>query len=126
MDRNDLIVLCLLGASLGLFSGGAKAQSWDTTDKALAGVALTALAVDWGQTRYIAQHPEKYKELNGFLGNHPSVKRVDTYFPVVIIGGYFLADYLSSENRKLLLGIVAVVEIGVTARNRHIGVKIAF
>ena len=30
---------------------------WETTDYALAGAAVAALAVDWGQTRHIAKNP---------------------------------------------------------------------
>src|SRR3990167_900711 len=102
------------------------ADPWDTTDKALGAAALTVWAVDWGQTRYIAKHPREFHEYNILLGEHPSVTRVNNYFIGVGIAGYLLADYLPSGSRKTFLSVFSAFEIGITAHNLHIGVKVAF
>ena len=104
----------------------ANAESWDTTDKILGTTALAVMVIDWGQTRYIAQHPGVYYERNPLLGRHPSVQGVDLYFASMIVGSALFANYLSSENRKLFLGTVTAIGISVTAHNRSIGIKIAF
>ena len=99
---------------------------WDKTDYVLGITAVAALVVDWGQTRYIAKHPETHREMNIFLGEHPSVGRVNTYFGGVILGTVILANWLSPTNRKAFLGTITAVELIVTHHNRGLGVKIAF
>ena len=118
--RPLFLALCLWASTA---QGG---EAWDTTDKALGAAALTLWAVDWGQTRYIAKNPDRFYEYNQLLGEHPSVARVNNYFIGVGIAGYLLADYLSSDNRKLFLGTFAVIELGVTSHNRYLGIKVAF
>jgi hypothetical protein len=106
--------------------GQAYAEPWDTTDKLLGIAAVTALIVDWGQTRYIAKHPEQFSESNILLGKHPSIGKVNTYFTGAIIGTLVAGNYLSSRNRKILFGTITAVEVIVTSHNRNIGVKISF
>ena len=113
-----ILILCLLPLS-------AQAD-WDRVDYLLGTTAVAALVVDWGQTRYIAKHPEAYREMNIFLGEHPSVGRVNTYFTGVIIGTVVLANWLTPANRKVFLGTITGVELLVTNHNRGLGVKIAF
>lgn len=111
--------------TLLLFIGQVHAD-WDRTDYALGATAIAGLVVDWGQTRYIAKHPDTHFEKNRILGEHPSVGRVDAYFAGTIAGTLAFANWLSPTNRKILLGTVTAVELVVTNRNRSLGVKIAF
>lgn len=53
-------------------------------DMAWMGVNTALLAVDWGQTRYIAFHPDSWHEYNPLLGNHPSPGTVNSHFAAVI------------------------------------------
>jgi hypothetical protein len=101
------------------------ADPWETTDYALAGAALTALAVDWGQTRYIAKNTHRYNETNPMLGATPSVGKVDTYF-VAMVGTVALAHILPGDWRQLFLAGTLAVEIGAISKNRSIGIKMAF
>jgi hypothetical protein len=107
-------------------------DQWDQTDKVLATVTLTATLLDWGQTRYIAKHPQPdpnrdpYHEKNPILGKHPSTAKVDRYFVGAIAIGGLIAHHLPSRQRKYFLGGVAVVEICVAARNRSIGIGFSF
>jgi hypothetical protein len=95
-------------------------------DKALGVTALSLVLVDWGQTLYIADNPHLYREANVFLGEHPSRGRVNTYFTLVTVGGYFLADYLQGDARKAFLSAVSVIEIGMVSHNYHVGIRIGF
>jgi len=102
------------------------ADPWETTDYALAGAALTALAVDWGQTRYIAKNTHRYSETNPMLGATPSVGKVDAYFVCAMVGTVALAHVLPSDWRQLFLAGTLAVEIGAVSQNRSIGIKMAF
>src|SRR5207247_11208370 len=57
--------------------------SWRTSDVALAGAFVVALAVDAAQTRGLDQRGwQSYSEANPFLGTHPSVGQVNAYTAV--------------------------------------------
>ena len=99
---------------------------WETTDYALAGASLAALAVDWGQTRHIAKNPSRFIETNPILGTSPSVGKVDAYFIGAMVGTVALAHVLPSDWRQLFLAGVLTVELGVVQQNRSLGIKMAF
>ena len=99
---------------------------WETTDYALAGASLAALAVDWGQTRHIAKNPSRFIETNPVLGPSPSVGKVDAYFIGAMVGTVALAHVLPSDWRQLFLAGVLTVELGVAQQNRALGIKMAF
>jgi hypothetical protein len=102
------------------------ADPWETTDYALAGAALAALAVDWGQTRHIAKNPNRFIETNPVLGTSPSVGKVDAYFVGAMVGTVALAHVLPGDWRQLFLGGVLALELGVVNQNRSLGIKMAF
>ena len=118
--RTLLLALCF--TSTQVFAG----DPWDTTDKVLGAAALTTWIIDWGQTRDIAKRPNEFRELNVFLGEHPSVSKVDNYFVAVGIGGYLFANWLSSENRKTFLSVFTTIELINVGRNHGLGINIAF
>jgi hypothetical protein len=99
---------------------------WETTDYALAGAALAALAVDWGQTRYIAKNSHRFDETNPMIGTTPSVGKVDAYFVGAMVGTVALAHVLPSDWRQLFLAGTLAVELGAISQNRSIGIKVAF
>jgi len=102
------------------------ADPWETTDYALAGAAVAALAVDWGQTRHIAKNPQRFAETNPILGASPSVGKVDAYFVGAMVGTVALAHVLPSDWRQLFLTGVLALELGVVNQNRQLGIKMAF
>ena len=121
------LILALLIVLVGIVSNKSHAgDSWDKTDKVLATGAVGLLIVDWGQTRYIAKNPEKHSEMNPILGDHPSVGRVDAYFALATLGTIALAEILPRDYRKLFLSGVIGLELGVVARNHHLGIRVAF
>ena len=113
-------------------SATAHADAWDATDKNLALAATAATVIDWGQSRWIAQHEaairasDAFHEVNPILGRHPSMRAVNTYFAASLIGGALLSNYLSSQHRKWFLGSVVALELVVIGRNKLIGVGFNF
>lgn len=100
-------------------------RDWETKDTALLSAALATTAVDWGQTLYVAKHPEKY-ERNPFLSRHPSVAEVNRYFGFVMLGTIGLSAVLPVTQRRWALGGLLVVETVVIVSNNHVGIKMAF
>jgi hypothetical protein len=101
--------------------------------------------VDWGQTRTIATeginlqipvfNPDgtqttinvfvyKYTEINPLLGKHPSIELVNTYFPVCMIGNYYIAKKLEGNWRKWWQILSITTETYFVTRNINIGVTI--
>ncbi len=81
------------------------------------------MKIDQQQTKYIAEHPELFHELNPILGTHPSVGYVNGYFTVVMIVHPILACAMAQPYRLAFqLGTIGLEEF-VTWRNHKIGVK---
>lgn len=123
MKRSLLLITatCLLASARYAHS-----DPWSPTSKALAVSAATATALDWAQTRYIAQHPQTYYETNPLLGRHPTVGDVNRYFVGSFILGGAIANYLNDRHRRWFLGAVTFIEIGFIGHNRSIGIGFSF
>lgn len=119
----------IVAAFLFLFSLTATAQErsmeWSDTDKLLAASALVVHTIDWGQSRTVAKNPEQYYERNPLLGDHPSLSRVNNYFIATAILIPVVAHFVP-QWRTEILGTWLALEIVVTARNRHLGVRMSF
>lgn len=115
----------ILTVLLCLFVGLSHADEWDSTDKKLFATSELLLLADWSQTRQVAKNPQHYSETNILLGEHPSVGKVDVYFTSVLIGNYFLTDYLESNRKSYLYGIIGV-QLIVVGHNKQLGLKIGF
>lgn len=100
-------------------------DSWSTTDKSLFAAHTALVVADWGQTRYISQHPDRYQETNPILGPHPQQQSVDLFFLTQLIGSYYLLDYFKNDRTVLLIGLT--IARGVTVQNNaQLGVKMGF
>jgi len=120
------IVVFLLLAAL-LFAPQARAADpWDKADLALAGTYLALKAVDFGQTRYIAQHPERFRECNPIIGRHPSESDVIVYFALGAVVDAAVAHFLPSKWRKIYLGARIATSLVCVANNASIGLKVAW
>jgi hypothetical protein len=90
-------------------------------------LAEITLLIDWKQTRYISNHPEKFFEVNKFLGPHPSILSVDSYFTAWVVCtaafAYLTQDYKISD---YVLVFIAAGEFIVTFRNKMIGIPVQF
>lgn len=86
-----------------------------------------AIISDWGQTRYIADHPNIYwEETNPFLGRHPSMGKVNAWFvgSLAVNNGIMVA--LPKKYRPWYAGVVTAYEARLVVRNNSIGVKVDF
>jgi hypothetical protein len=86
--------------------------------------SLTMLLIDWGQTRYIATHPDQFRENNPLLGRHPSLLTVDVYFTTAIILIAVITWILPKQYRIWWLGGIALLETGLVIHNHSIGIGI--
>ena len=111
--------------ALILWCGSACAQ-WTDQQRALSAIYMTAHAIDWGQTRRIAQEPQHWSELNPVLGRKPKLSRVNAYFLLSPVVGYLVLDALPSDTRTHALQFLTAIEIGTVARNHYLGIRMAF
>lgn len=118
----------LLALSLLAATSANAADDWTATDKVMLGTAVAAISYDWAQTRTIARQPDRFHEAGNkfFLGSHPSVGRVNTYFVGYIAVTVGIAYVLPSEYRKLYLGGVILYETALVIHNNGIGIKASF
>lgn len=116
----------LIAFIFALICGSVNAQSWTPEQKTLGAMYMTAHVIDWGQTRAIAKNPQRWVEMNPLIGPHPSLGRVNTYFALAPVIGYFALDALPSEHRTLALKVLTVMEITTVGRNHYIGIRVSF
>ena len=87
------------------------------------GAAITTLAADWGQTRYISKHPNTYYELNPILGRHPQISQVDSYFGAVTALTMISYPFVKDSYAPYIYGSIAILEAVVVSRNMHKGIR---
>jgi hypothetical protein len=122
MIRGAVAAVILMLCATSAFAG----EQWNTTDKTLGTILGTGILIDWGQTRYISQHPHAFEERNMVLGNHPSLGRVNAHFLGYAAATYAFANYLDGPDRRTFLILMTVYQIATISHNRSIGVKISF
>lgn len=104
----------------------AAGDAW-SEDQRKMGAALAAVTiVDWAQTRFIADNPERFHETNLIIGRHPSIGRVDRYFATSMLIGAAVLDALPTEYRDYALRAGLVLEVLVVSNNARIGVGVKF
>jgi len=87
-------------------------------------LCISLLVVDWLQTRFIADHPERFTESNLILGEHPSLRAVDIYFACCVAATMVLA-WLLPYWWAIGAGVaLAALEAFVTVRNYRHGIRI--
>lgn len=102
------------------------ADPWTKTDIALEAIYQLTCAADWLQTRYIAANPERYRELNFILGDHPSIRKVDLYFLTMGIAHCVVSHYLPKPYRSIFQVAGIVVEVDAVRHNYILGIKFEF
>lgn len=113
-------MLCLL-----LLAMPAQARDWTNEELGWGAAAAAVRLADWAQTRNIVRNPDRFREVNPIIGEHPSMGRVDGVF---ILGSalLFAAAHYFPEYRRSILQVYVVIGSGVVARNASIGVKMSF
>lgn len=118
--------LCAILALFGLAAGPVSASDWTDKDTAWQAAYLILHAADWGQTLYIAKHPNEYWEVNPLLGEHPSVRRVNTYMATSAIVHTAIAYTLPPVWRRRWQAVTVGIKAGVVGYNYSIGLKMDF
>lgn len=87
------------------------------------GLALLMLVLDWKQTLVIARNPDKWREINPILGDHPSPLRVHVWFS--FCAGCIVLFGVSSPYWIATLGmlVVAACELGFVLHNYKMGLR---
>jgi hypothetical protein len=125
-----LLLLALLAGPIQAEGLNLRPETWGkdwTREDTYRQVAVSALlVVDWAQTRWIVKHPYQFYEINHFLGEHPSVGKINNYFAASILGHAAISYILPSDWRKGWQYVWIGVELEYVRRNYHIGVKVDF
>ena len=100
-------------------------SSWTKADLTREGLWSAAHIIDWKQTRYAMEHPERFKELNPALGDHPSEGRINTFMGVTWIG-HILISHLLKDKKKDFQNITLGAKIAVNINNYYVGAEVEF
>ena len=109
---------------------------WTKTDTAFQAAQTATLIIDWAQTRYAARDWSRqaenkeegihYKEKNPFLGEYPSVRKVDRYFVGYLVGTMAVSVALPNPYRRIWQTLFIIYEMDTVRKNHSIGVRIRF
>lgn len=81
---------------------------------------------DWGQTLDIAKNPGDYYEVNPLLGDHPSVKRANSYMAFSALTHTGIAYTLPPPWRRRFQQVTIGLKAGIVGYNYSIGLRINF
>ena len=117
----------LLVIALTLISFNACAfDEWSEADKTREAVYLAVDTVDWLQTRNIARNPDKFFETNYYLGEHPSVGKVNGYFITIMLVHVGIVTALPSKYRSTFQYTSIAYEVSYVAGNYRLGISTKF
>ena len=100
---------------------------WYWYDTVLEVGSEALLYYDWKQTREFTGSPQEYPgmyETNKYLGEHPTARRVNTYFIAWLALHPVISYYLPQPLREGFQGTTIWVEKDATNHNRTTGVKV--
>lgn len=103
--------------------------AWTSRDTAWQSGYLLVHAVDWGQTREVADHCEKEgmpHEHNIILGECPSIREVNTYFLTTAILHTGISRWLEARPRRVFQIITFALELNIVRRNYNLGLSVHF
>ena len=119
-----IILAVLLLSSSAAFAR----DEWRPSDTYREVAFQTLNVVDWGQTRYIAEHPDQFheRESQQFIGLHPTTGKVDAYMAETAVLHFVVAYFLPSEWRSVFQYITIGGKLNSTISNASIGIKVSF
>lgn len=122
MKKALVIALLLLTAAMPARA----ADPWSTQDVALQATYTVLHVMDWGQTRYIAAHPDEHFERNPLLGRHPHKDTVDLYFAGTLVAHTVVTHLLPREWRPYWQAVTIGLEGSCVGWNFAGGIKVRF
>ena len=108
-------LLALLLVSV-FFVSCAAPRAWTKDKKMAAGFFLTGLGADMYSTKKLVDEPDKFRETNSFLGDHPSDSDIAVYTGIVAGLILFICHYWP-EGRMPILTIGGLIEFGCAYHN---------
>lgn len=102
------------------------AENWTWKDTARQAGVVSILAVDMGQTLYIAGHPDEWREINPVLGSHPDKDKVWGYFISCAVVHTLVSLALPPKSRSIWQYSTIAVEGLVVGRNYGIGIGMEY
>jgi len=134
MTANNLSLIPFLFL---LLAGQARADEWTSKDTAWEATYLLLHIADWGQTLYIAEHPDQYYETNidKIIGEHPTRGSVNTYFLFMAIAHPLISYNLPTKfyffglkiNPRFTFQFISMAEKAYWVNhNYRIGIKFDF
>ena len=129
VDRKGKILIMVLILVLTCCQVQKTNAEWDTIEKTSLGVLIGLTTIDYFQTRYIFDNPDRFYETNSII-----VDGVDKFgkgfIPIYFIGltlfDGLIADWLPSDYRKTWLGIRVGGAIDTVHGNYSIGIGFSF
>lgn len=121
----NCIGCCSVICSVILFSfSQSLADDWNTTDEILFASYTISSVIDYFQTNYIFEHPEKHHEWNPIIKNNKKCF-IPLYFAGRIIGTRLLSNWLPKHRRAILLLSLSASSMMV-GHNITVGIKCSF
>ena len=120
--KNILALIILLALPVTAQAG----EPWTPREKALEGAYLALTIIDWGQSRYISDHPDRFYERNRWLPEHPTNKEVDRFFISSTALHLIVVNALNHQWRQPVQWLTILEKAYTVNRNHQIGIKIAF
>lgn len=117
-----LAILTLPCSSYGMSIG----KDWNKKDTIFQG-AFTALHLaDWSQTIHISNNPDKFMEINGYLGRHPGREGIHRYMGSILIAHSAISYLLPRKWRNGWQFMTAGAKLTSVLRNYNIGIRFDF
>jgi hypothetical protein len=114
-----LLAAPLFGQSWDSTSGTWNAPAWEKHDKVLLATYLAGAVIDYGQSRYILDHPAKFHESVPFIND----KQELTLAMLGIVGTTVTVAHFCPKWRTRILGTMATVQWCLVGHNAGIGVS---
>lgn len=90
----------------------------------LCAIVLVLLAADWRQTIVIIRNPDRWREINPLLGEHPGAGRANIYFASCFIAVVAGAYFLPTAAALVAGGFVAGMEFTTVSTNLRKGIPL--
>jgi len=118
----------ILFLTLALFSITTHADEWRESDTYREATYQVLNVIDWGQTRYIAEHPERYREKGAafFIGEYPSIGTVNNYMIGSAVLHLIASNYLPHKWREAFQYVTIGDKLNATISNFSVGIKVSF
>jgi len=124
MNKHQKPIMIILGVlTLWMICTPAKAE-WTHDDTVRQSIFLSLKVIDGLQTHEAVKHPDKFKEANPFLPEHPTMGQVNRFIIGGAIASTLLAYWFEGDVRKgFQYGLI--IEQGLTdIYNWKVGVRI--